>query len=240
MGVADLSLATVLAGNLHAVRDRIARACERAHRDPAAVHLVAVTKTVGLDVVRALAAQGVRDLGENRVQQAAERIPAGPPDVTWHLIGHLQTNKARKAVALFPVIQSIDSARLADAVAAEAERANRQLRVFVEVNASSEEQKSGCEPGAARDLVARVLALPRLTLEGLMTMAAISPDPEAARPCFRTLRLLAEEINAALPPPAPLAHLSMGMSQDFEVAVEEGATVVRIGTALFQGITATA
>ncbi|MBI3269173.1 MAG: YggS family pyridoxal phosphate-dependent enzyme [Planctomycetes bacterium] len=236
MDLANPSVQALLAANVRSVRERIARACERAARDPAGVHLVAVTKAVGLETVRRLADLGVRDFGENRVQQAAERIPNSPPGATWHLIGHLQTNKARKAAELFPVIHSVDSARLADVLAVEAAAKKRTIRVLVQVNLSDEPQKAGCPPAEAEALAARVLAAPGLALEGLMTMAREEPDPESARPCFRALRVLSADLHRALRPAAPFPRLSMGMSQDFEVAVEEGATWVRVGSALFQGL----
>ncbi|MBI5369083.1 MAG: YggS family pyridoxal phosphate-dependent enzyme [Planctomycetes bacterium] len=241
MDVAKIDPSTILAANGAAVRARIAAACARVGRDPAGVRLVAVTKSVGLERIRELAALGQLDLAENRVQQAAERIPHCPPGITWHLIGHLQSNKARPAAELFAVIHSVDSPRLAQRLEAEAARLGRTLAIYLQVNVAGEAQKSGCAPADSPALLAAARACPHLALAGLMTLAPLADDPEAARPAFRALRRLRDELNRSLPAGAPpLAGLSMGMSSDFEVAIEEGATVVRVGTALYAGLLETA
>ncbi len=211
------------------VRRRIDGALERGGRgsDDDEVVIVAVTKKFGAASVDAAVAAGLTDVGENRVQEASEKIPCVRSQPRWHLIGHLQRNKARRALELFSVIHSVDSLRLVDALAA----LNRPVDVFLQVNIAGEAQKYGVAPRDARALLRRVLASETLHCVGLMTMAPYRADPEAARPHFRALRQLRADLNAAGDGP-PLAGLSMGMSGDFEIAVEEGATHVRIGTAL--------
>jgi len=210
---------TLPAERLAAVRARIQAAAERAGRDPATVRLIGASKTVDAGRLRAFAEAGLLDLGENRVQEAETKEVQG---VTWHLIGHLQSNKARKAVALFEWIHSVDSPRLADTLDRIAGELGKRPRVLVEVNTSGEASKHGVAPGDARELVAHVKGLPHLSLEGLMTIGPVEGDP---RDAFRLLRKQGEECG--------LAELSMGMSGDFEVATEEGATMVRVGSALF-------
>jgi pyridoxal phosphate enzyme (YggS family) len=211
-------------------RRRIAAACARAGRDPSGVRLVAVTKTVGAGVFPQLLAAGVPDVGENRVQDALAKAAGAPPGLRWHLIGHLQTNKARRAVTLFRTIHSVDSLRLAAVLQEEAVRAKVDLDAFVEIN-SGESQKSGIPAPDAEDFLAAASAFDRLRWVGLMTMAPLAPDPEASRPFFRALRQLRDRLRARV---STLEGLSMGMTQDFEVAVEEGATHVRVGRALFE------
>lgn len=188
---------------------------------------MAVTKKFPASVVDAAVAAGVTDIGENRVQEAAAKIPDVGSSPRWHLVGHLQRNKARKALELFSVLHSVDSERLADALGA----AGRPAGVFLQVDVAGEQQKFGVAPEGVRALRQRLLGYPQLTCLGLMAMAPLAEDPEQARPHFRALRQLRDDLNAAGDGP-PLAGLSMGMSGDFEVAVEEGATHVRIGTAL--------
>ena len=189
--------------------------------------LVAVTKGAPPETVEALAALGVRDVGESRVQEAERKAPRVTGDVRWHLVGHLQRNKARKAASLFGTIHSVDSADLVRALAA----AGRPLDLFLQVNVSGEAAKSGVAPEGAAALLAAAASAPPLRVAGLMTMAPEADDPEAARPHFRTLRALRDDLDRAGIAP-PLRGLSMGMSADFEVAVEEGATHVRVGTAV--------
>ena len=209
------------AERLAEVRARVRAAAERAGRDPASVLLIGASKTVPADRLKGFVAAGLADLGENRVQEAEDKV-AAVVGATWHLIGHLQSNKARKAVALFDWIHSVDSARLADALDRIAGELGRRPRVLVEVNTSGEASKAGVPPDDARGLVAHVKALPHLSLEGLMTIGPLEGDPRGA---FRTLKALKDGTG--------LTELSMGMSGDFEVAIEEGATMVRVGTALF-------
>jgi hypothetical protein len=210
-----------IAEGVAAVRERIARAAARAGRDPAAVTLVAVTKTKPLEDALAAWAAGIRAFGENRVQEAEEKFPALPPDAERHLIGPLQSNKASRAARVASVVQTVDSADIARRLARAAESAGKRLTVFLEVHLGGEVTKAGVEPAGAAALVEEVRKLPALELAGLMTI----PPPGDTRPHFAALRSLANELG--------LQGLSMGMSDDFEAAVEEGATHVRVGTAIF-------
>ena len=213
------------------MRLKVQAACDRCGRDPESVKLVAVTKKFTADVVREASDCGLRIMGENRVQEALQKIPDCPSMLDWHLIGHLQTNKARQAVHCFSTIHSVDSERLIHALQDAADRDSGQLTVLLQVNISGEMQKAGCRPEEVPTLIQRLKACPALHLQGLMTMPPWNPDPEKSRPVFQQLRTLRnrleDECLTALP------ELSMGMSHDFEVAIEEGATYVRLGTALF-------
>ena len=223
--------------NLEDVRGRISAACERAGRDPSDVRLVAVTKTVDAGVARALVELGVTDIGENRVQEAARKHESlAGLDVTWHMIGHLQTNKVKDALRMFDLIHSVDSDRLGEALDKRAASQGRTVSVLVEVNVSGEESKYGVPAERAIEVVRKIAAHPAVRVEGLMTMAPFVDDAETVRPIFVRLRELAQKIAALEMPGAEMKHLSMGMTQDYEVAVEEGATLVHIGTALFAGI----
>lgn len=234
----------MLSDQLVHVRQRIAQACQRSHRDPRSVRLVGVTKGVSVYVIRQAAGLGVADIGENRVQEARSKyrqLHSDHPEVRWHLIGHLQRNKAKHAMELFDVIHSVDSMELAEELERQAAKRphGRGLpEVFVQVNVSGEATKFGCTPEKMPDLARAVLQLPHLSLRGLMTIAPFRDDPEEARPHFRRLRRLRDELHQQLVNASLFTHhssllLSMGMSQDFEVAIEEGADVVRIGTAIF-------
>lgn len=220
-----------IAERLAVVRSRIARACERAGRDPGEVTVVAVTKTHPADAVRAVLEAGVVDVGENRVQELEEKFASiGAEGVRWHLIGHLQRNKARKALELADLIHSVDSLRLARKLSDEAEESGRRARVLIQVNVSGEESKGGLGGPAALEEMEVICALPGLRVEGLMTMAPFTDDMAVVRRVFaetRRLRDAARDIAGF-----EGAHLSMGMSNDFEVAVEEGSTLVRLGTVL--------
>lgn len=220
-----------LAANLASIQQRIAAACARAGRDPASVTLLAVAKGQPPETVRAAAELGLRLFGENRVQEAKAKIPLCPGRLGWHMIGHLQTNKARDAVELFEMIQSIDSLHLAQEVNRRAEQAGKRLPVLLEVNVAGEASKFGYAPDRLLAELTTLNALPRLELHGLMTLAPWTPEPEKVRPVFRRLRELKAKCEQILG--APLPHLSMGMSGDYEVAIEEGATIIRLGTALF-------
>lgn len=227
--------------NLHSVRQRIAAACARSGRDPASVMLVAVTKYAELDWVRRLVALGVVELGENRPQQLAQRAGEISAPVHWHLIGHLQRNKVRSILPLTSLIHSADSVRLLEAVERIAGELDLRPRVLLEVNLSGEEAKHGFR---AEELTAtwnEIARCERTQVEGLMTMAAYSDNPEDARPVFARLRELRDQLRSQSSPELALRlqQLSMGMTGDFEVAVEEGATIVRIGSALWEGLAAT-
>jgi len=229
-----------LGARLAALRARIDAAARRAGRDPAAVRVIGASKRQPAARVAAAARAGLRDLGENYVQEAAAKIAEvreilGPEEagaLTWHGIGHLQRNKAREAVAAFACIHTVDSPRLAAELEKQCAAAGRVLPVLVQVNVSREPQKGGVDEAGLRALLAALAEHPHLRAIGLMAMPAPAEDPEAARPAFARLRALRDELREA-PGGAQLAELSMGMSHDFEVAVEEGATWVRIGTDLF-------
>lgn len=219
---------------LGAVRERVELAAARAGRDPAAVTLIAVTKTRDAGTVAAAALAGVRDVGENRVQEAEGKIIAlaGQPHVRWHLIGHLQRNKARRAVELFDVIHSVDSLALAGTLSRHADEQRRSLQVFAQVNVSGEITKSGFEPA---DLLAQAPAmavLPALHWRGLMTIGPLDADERTLRGVFGRTRTLSAELATVFDPQRWNA-LSMGMSDDFEWAIEEGATHLRVGRAIF-------
>ena len=220
-----------LANNLSLIRQRIDDACVRASRLPTDVQLMAVSKNQPPNRVGEAAALGLTLFGENRVQEARVKIPQCPGHLTWHLIGHLQSNKARDAARMFAMVQSIDSLRLAQELGKFAEQQARQLPVLLEVNVSGESSKFGWNPTALTAELPLVNALRRVEIHGLMTIAPYSTDPERARPVFRRLRELRVQCEQILG--APLPVLSMGMSGDFEVAIEEGATLIRVGTALF-------
>lgn len=214
-----------IAGNVARVRDRIERACERACREPAGVRLIAVTKTHPVAAVAAAYAAGIRDFGENRVQEAVPKIAAAHVagvDATWHLIGHLQTNKAAAAIDAFDILHSVDSMRLAEVLS---RTASRSLTVALEVNVAGEASKEGVPFEDALALLRDVRQLPNLEVAGLMTVAPRVENPEQVRSVFRRLRELRDELG--------LRELSMGMTDDFEVAIEEGATMVRVGRAIF-------
>ncbi len=217
--------------NLQRVRERMAEAALSVGRDPSDVLLVAVSKTVEPERIVEAVEAGVTDLGENRVQEAREKIERLGRLARWHLVGTLQRNKARHAVRLFDMIQSLDSVPLAEELEKRASREGKRIDVLVEVKTSPEETKHGVEVEGLEALVQKVLQLEHLNLEGLMTIAPYSEDPEAARPYFRSLRELRDQVEERCG--VPIRHLSMGMSGDFEVAIQEGATMVRIGTAIF-------
>jgi pyridoxal phosphate enzyme (YggS family) len=216
---------------LDKVHARIAEACARAGRDPAEVELVAVSKKVSPEVLRVAADCGVQVLGESKVQEARAKVGLCPGHLTWHLVGHLQTNKARPAVELFDTIHSVDSTKLLQALGRAAEQVGRSLKIYIEVNVSGEGSKFGVAPDALRDMLEMSVQHPRLDVVGLMTIPPFFEEVEKARPFFRQLRELRDQCRVEWN--FPLDGLSMGMSGDFEIAVEEGSTCVRVGTALF-------
>jgi pyridoxal phosphate enzyme (YggS family) len=219
--------------NVLHVRERIAAAAERALRDPEEVALVAVTKTVELPKIVEAIEAGVTCIGENRVQEAERKLGEDLPSVEKHLVGHLQTNKVKKALELFDMIQSVDSLRLAREISTRCEARGTMIDVLVEVNTSGEETKYGLPPGEVMAAVEEMADLRGLAIRGLMTIGAFLPDPEDVRPCFRELREIRNEIEERVIPGVSMEHLSMGMTNDFEVAIEEGATIVRVGRAIF-------
>jgi pyridoxal phosphate enzyme (YggS family) len=229
-----VSLDATIAANLRAVRERMARAAERSGRAPAAVRLVAVSKTFGPDHVRAAAAAGQREFGENKVQEALQKIGAlADMEIGWHLIGHLQSNKARKAAGAFAWIQSVDSADLLERLDRAAVEEGTAPDLLVQVDLAGEATKHGAPPQEVRTILEAAGRCAAVKVRGLMLLPPWSDDAEATRPYFVRLRELRDALAAETGHPERLAELSMGMSHDFEVAVEEGATIVRVGTAIF-------
>lgn len=232
----------VLRRNLESVRERIRRAAERSKRDPAEIQLVAVTKTVPAETIALLDQLGQKDIGENRVQEAAEKFNRLTGEFRCHLIGHLQTNKVRKAVELFEMIHSVDSVRLAETLQAEAQKQNKYIKALLQVNVSGEETKFGVRPNEVAGIYNQIKERTDsqkgnggIIISGLMTITPLLKAGETAevcRPYFRQLRELLTQLRQRTGDDK-LRHLSMGMSQDYEVAIEEGAHFVRIGTALF-------
>lgn len=224
-----------IAENLEKIEGRIERAAIRAGRDPRAVSLLAVTKTVDPVRIEEAIDAGVRFLGENRVQEAKEKIAVVGRKAAWHLIGHLQRNKVRRAVSLFDMVHSVDSIRIAQALDQEAKKQGKRLPVLIQVNVGADERKFGIDTERAVMLVRQVATMEYLSVEGLMTIPPYFEDPEGTRPLYRRLRGIGAAVTSLQIPGAVMTHLSMGMSHDYEVAVEEGATWVRIGSAIFGG-----
>jgi pyridoxal phosphate enzyme (YggS family) len=223
-----------IAANLEAVRQRVAKAATRCGRLPSEIRLVAVSKTFAADAVRDAAAAGQRSFGENKVQEGLAKAGAlADLQLDWHLIGHLQSNKARKAAATFGWIESIDRLELLKKVDDAADEAGTRPRILIQVDLAHEETKHGADESAVADLVRAALDARAVECRGLMTVPPFPTDPEDSRPWFRQLRELRDRLVAAGLPKDRLTDLSMGMSQDFEVAIEEGATIVRVGTAIF-------
>ncbi|HOJ32304.1 MAG TPA: YggS family pyridoxal phosphate-dependent enzyme [Candidatus Hydrogenedentes bacterium] len=213
--------------NLKQVRHRIDEAARRVGRNPDSVRLVAVTKSVGTEEIRILYDQGVREFGENRVKEASAKLALVALDgCVWHMIGTIQSRKARQVAQLFDCVDSLDRLELAQELNKQCERHGKKMPVLIQVNTTGETTKHGFSPAELSDVIAQIRQLSHLDVQGLMTMAPLVDDPEKARPAFALLRKLAEKFE--------LPELSMGMSNDYTVAVEEGATQVRIGTALFQ------
>ena len=224
-----------LAERFATINAAVAAAAHRVGRDPAEITLVGVSKTVGRADVDAAYALGLRHVGENRVQEAMAKFTLPPPvpsDLKLHLIGQLQTNKARPAAQLFHLIESVDRPALIAALAREGERLGRRIAILLQVNIANEPQKAGCSAADAQRLVDLIRASQHLTLHGLMTIAPLVPEPEAARPVFRDLRVLRDALQVEHGDNG-LPVLSMGMSNDYPVAIEEGATHIRVGRALF-------
>ena len=231
--------------NLQEIRRNISAACERTGRDGQDVRLVAVTKEADLETIKNLVDAGVTDLAENRVQQLVRRAEeldawqqrrraAEPVEIRWHMVGHVQRNKVKAVLPVVSSIHSVDSLRLAEEIHSRAAQAERTVEVLLQVNCSQEKQKFGCAVGAATHLAELICTLKSLRLVGLMTMAPFTSNPQKARPTFVRLRELFEEMRKLRIGGGGFRHLSMGMSQDYAVAVEEGATILRIGTAIFQ------
>ena len=218
--------------NLGRVKERLEAAARRARREPDEVTLIGITKTMPVEKVREAVAAGLTHLGENRVQEASDKIPGleAAPGLTWHLVGHLQSNKSRRAVELFDCIQSVDSAKLAGLVDRAAADLGKRRDILLQVDLGNEPTKFGLDPGKLEELAREAVALGHVRLRGLMTIPPQFDDPEGSRPFFRELRGIRDRLAAR---GCDLPDLSMGMTNDFEVAVEEGATMVRVGRAIF-------
>jgi PLP dependent protein len=217
--------------SLSLIQERIKAAALRSGRSPEEVTLVAISKKQSPEKIRALIDEGITLFGESKLQEALPKISMLPSHLHWHYIGHLQKNKIRKALPRFELFHGIDSLELAEQMDRIASEQGLYPKVLLEVNISGEASKYGWEPAILQEKWEQLLALPRLEIEGLMTMAPLFPEPESTRPFFRQLRQLRDELVASSG--VPLPTLSMGMSGDFEIAIEEGATMVRVGTALF-------
>ncbi len=244
---------SILAERLDVVRDKVAAACARAKREPSEVTIIAVTKTAGPETIREIIQLGVHDLGESRVQQLVQRASqvqeflqrrrthgddkqqAGPLAVRWHMIGHLQRNKVKQLAPLVHCIHSIDSLRLAEEIDIVGDKMQVKIPVMLQVNASEEPQKFGVAVGAALHLGEQIATMPGVQLVGLMTMAELSDDETTVRNAFRRTREVFEEMKWQKIGGPAFRHLSMGMSNDYEIAIEEGSTMVRVGSALFGG-----
>ncbi|MDN5346829.1 MAG: dependent protein [Clostridia bacterium] len=221
-----------LAKRLAQVRERIAAAAKRAGRRPEDITLVGVTKTVPVEIIQEAVAAGLRDLGENRVQELVAKEPL-IKGVNWHMIGHLQRNKVKQVLGKISLLHSLDSLALARELEKRAEAEGKSLEVLIEVNVGGEETKFGLPPAAVIPFIKEITNFPALKLRGLMTVAPLVDDPEKVRPVFRRMAALKREVEALKLPGVEMRYLSMGMTNDFEVAIEEGANMVRIGTAIF-------
>jgi PLP dependent protein len=226
-------MSTDIKENLRQLQERMDGAARRAGRDPKEVKLVAVTKGVVLTQIREAITAGVTVLGENRVQEALPKIHALGKGVKWHLVGHLQTNKVKQMIGVFELVHSVDSLRLAHEISRWAERLGICQPILIQVNLSGEGSKSGLAPEEVKPVLQEMAGLHGIAIRGLMTIPPLSSDPEAGRIYFRRLRVLAAEVSRWGFSGVTMRELSMGMSGDFEVAVEEGATWVRLGTAIF-------
>lgn len=224
-------MSNLFSSRLREIENRIGEAARRSGRDASAVTLVAVTKTHPVEALREAYDAGLRDFGENRVQEALSKIPALPSDIRWHLIGQLQTNKINKTAGIFHMIHSVDSVRLGEAMSRRF--SGEPQDILLEVNTSGEASKSGVESGATIQAARELLSFPNLRLRGLMTVGPLTDEPARQRDAFRRLKGLFEELRASAENAPRLDVLSMGMSADFESAIEEGSTLVRVGTALF-------
>ena len=224
-----------IAQNIHSIRERIARAAAACNRAPEDITLLAISKTFPKEFISLAAEAGVRQFGENRVQEAENKIScfSGDPKLEWHLVGHLQTNKTRRAAELFDVIHSLDSVKLAGRLNQACLEIDKAVSVLLQVDLGGEETKFGAPPKDLREIIDAISAMKGLRLDGLMTIPPFLQDLEHVRPYFQGLRKLKDALESEQPGCLGRQHLSMGMSHDFEVAIEEGATIVRIGTAIF-------
>jgi PLP dependent protein len=220
----------IIKNNIEQIQQQVFSACRRCHRSAEDVQLVAITKTIPVAHIQEAINAGIKIVGENRVQEASEKYTDIRAVVSWHLVGHLQSNKVKRALEIFEVIESVDSIHLADEIDYRAGQMQRVVQVFMEVNTSGEKSKYGVQPEDARMLAQKISLHKNIRLSGLMTVGAFLQDPEEVRPCFIMLREIRDELQKS---GLTVPHLSMGMSNDFEPAIEEGATLIRIGRALF-------
>ena len=224
-----------VAQNVQSIRERIVQAAASCNRSPESIELLAISKTFPCELISQAIEAGLSKFGENRVQEAEGKIPlfSGTPKLEWHLVGHLQSNKARLAVELFDVIHSLDSVKLAARLNQASEEIGKSISVLLQVDLGGEETKFGAPLNAIQSILDAVKDCQGICLDGLMTIPPFLEDPEAVRPYFKSLRELKDALEAERPGCLGKQHLSMGMSHDFEVAIQEGATIVRVGTAIF-------
>lgn len=222
-----------VAENIIQIKRRIERSCQKVSRSPDEITLIAVTKTVGIDAINDALGSSIEHFGENRVQEAEQKIEQIGAKATWHLIGHLQTNKVKKALQLFDMIHSVDSLHLAEEINKRAIQMRRAMPCLIEVKTSEEATKFGVSPENTVQFVQQIAQFPGLRIQGLMTIGAFLPDPEQVRPCFRLLREVRDDILKAGIERVEMKFLSMGMTNDFDVAIEEGANMIRVGRAIF-------
>lgn len=219
--------------NVQFARDKIAEACRRSGRKSEEIELVAITKTVDVEQINEAIEAGIRVVGENRVQEAWRKFQEVGEKVHWHMVGHLQTNKVKRVLQFADMIHSVDSVYLAREIQTQAKKLDRTIEILIQVNTSGEESKFGLEPEATIGAIEEVSTLPNLKIKGLMTIGAFLPNPEDVRPCFKLLHDLKDRVNERGITSVEIGTLSMGMTNDYEIAIEEGSTMVRVGTAIF-------
>ncbi len=223
----------MLKDNLQSVQQRVQNACDRSGRKREDVKLIAVSKTKPVEMIREIYEEGIRDFGENHPQEIRDKVPAMPQDINWHMIGHLQTNKIKYIIERTCMVHSVDSIHLAEELSKAAVNHGRVMPVLIEVNMAGEETKNGISPSEALDFITRASAFPGINIQGLMTIAPNTENAEENRPVFREMKKLFIDIKDKNIDNVNMKHLSMGMTGDFEVAIEEGATMIRVGTAIF-------
>lgn len=219
--------------NIKSINNRIKAACKKVGREPAEVTVVCVTKGVDPYSISEVFIHGIKDIGENRVQEALKKKASVLPGAKWHLVGHLQTNKVKDAIEIFDIIHSLDSIELAKKIDKEAGKIGKVIDLLVQVNTSGEETKHGIKPEDVSNFLREASVFSNIKILGLMTITPLTEDPEAVRPYFRSLREISERVKTEAIPNIEMQYLSMGMSQDFEIAVQEGANMIRIGRAIF-------
>ena len=219
--------------NVQFARNKIAEACRRSGRKSEEIELVAITKTVDVEQINEAIEAGIRVVGENRVQEAWRKFQEVGEKVHWHMVGHLQTNKVKRVLQFADMIHSVDSVYLAREIQTQAKKLEKTIEILIQVNTSGEESKFGLEPEATIGAIEEVSTLPNLKIKGLMTIGAFLPNPEDVRPCFKLLHDLKDRVNERGIASVEIGTLSMGMTNDYEIAIEEGSTMVRVGTAIF-------